>query len=1398
MRSPSGDPLYRIFEIAPRIIAAAVLLLLQPTVRDSAAQTVGASGPRNASPRSWVHESWTTKDGLPVNSVNGLVQDRTGYLWAATFDGLVRFDGIRFTVFNTANSEGLPSNRIVQLKEGRDGTLWLTTEQSHVVRVRDGRFDNIPYENGTPGGGVPVMEVDSTGAVWVGTPEGLWTVRGDRLIRVGRGTLDAPATALVRRRDGTLWVGTAGAGVFKVTNDLQVSKVVTDPAIEGGFVPHLMEDASGVLWVVVVNRGLWSLRDHALRVPGVPSSVVNLVQVRATGALYAETHAGIYRFDSGVGVLVRPGSSAYGARLWSDGDAVWTVGGSDVFRNDQHVFTLPEHRTVSNALFDREGSLWIGTDAGGLHRLKQGLFTTYSVGEGVGYPNVYATYADRAGKIWLGTWGRGASRLDPVTGRATVVGDGKHPTAVNSFYEDPTGAMWMGTAHGDGGVLRCTPPTMSCHSERPRELGDRAVLALYGDADGRLWAGAPGVLLRYDGKTWTTFPTSFGGREATVRAFASTADGALWMGTNGAGLIRYREGTLTYVTSADGLPSDLIRSLYKDADGLLWVGTEGRGLARLDPRAWSGASGGGANASKRIVRIGMANGLFDEVIHQILEDDRGRLWMNTNRGIFWVERAELNAFADGKATAVHSTAYTEHDGIRNREGNGGVQPAGAKGADGRLWFPTQDGVVAVDPADVGRERVAPPLVVERVRAGGETLRPEQGSIRLRPNQRNVQIEYTALTFVEPTNVRFRYRLDSYDTAWVDAGNRRTAFYTKVPPGRYSFVVEASDVAGGWYEPGTRLAVQVIPRATETALFRWAALAALGLLLFGAVRFREVQLRTRARQLEQLVDERTVALRDREHELADRNTRLQSLDRAKTRFFANVSHELRTPLTLTIGPLEDLQTRSSDDPQVTRWLDIALRNSRRLLRLVNQLLDVAKLDAGAMHLTPRPIDVAAFTRGIVGAFAAVVERKGIRLTVSAPESLRGSFDADAIEKILTNLLSNAIKFTPNRGFVQVALSDSGDAARVVVRDSGSGIPPDQIAHVFERFYQVDESTSPARTQIGTGIGLSLVKELVELHGGTIAVESGTNGTTFTVIIPRLAAADEGVALPDVPGTVATDTAEQRIAPAESEEIEARDNVPTLLIVDDSADLRVYVRDHFAATFRVLEASDGAEGIALARRHLPDVVLSDVMMPGTDGYELVRTLRANPETDFLSIVLLTAQADDERRLAGLEHGADDYIVKPFEMRELDVRVRNLIRSRRRLRERFSNPSPGEPPFVPSAVAPSDKAYVERVRAEIQRGLADPDFGVAELADALAQDRSRVFRRVRELFDQSPSDLIRRMRVEAGERLLSESSATVTEVAYAVGFNSVSYFCRCFQEAYGATPAAYRTRVSGAARR
>jgi signal transduction histidine kinase/ligand-binding sensor domain-containing protein/CheY-like chemotaxis protein/AraC-like DNA-binding protein len=1431
MRAFPGSRRSRLPTFIPAL-AAAVLCGATPVLGQSvrvAANGVGSTA--------WVHESWTTKDGLPVNAINWIMQSRDGYIWAATFDGLVRFDGVRFTTFNSANTDGLPSNRITSLYEARNGDLWLETEQSHLVRLHAGRAVVFDSTRGLPPAFSYQFAEDVRGQVWIATADGVYRVNGDRVVR-DASSPRAPVVALVGRRDSSVWVAFApdrasGDPVTLVRRavDGRVTRILLPGAPAGTAVRHLHENEAGVLWVFT-DKGVWTGRQGLRPIPSVNAlDVMHVIDGPGGRGVLVHAMEGVYR-GSGDSLLLidaRAGRRPQRRRLWTVGGASWYAVGRDVLREGELVYRIPEDEGaggtgefwITVGASDREGSIWFGTNTGGLHRIKPALFRTYGAREGVVLPNVYPTLVDTRGRVWAGMWGRGLVIIDEARGQ-TLVHDapavGQYPFALMQDGD----RMLVGAT----GLASCTLDTIRCTKVPVPPPGTGPILALHRDARG-LWVGTASGVILDDGERWRHFTAADGAPVSPVRGFLRTRDGALWMATNGSGLARFADGRFTRVARPEGLPSDLVRALYEDADGILWVGTEGRGLARVDPRGWRGP--GAPAEARRIVRIGAREGLLDDVIHQILDDEFGRLWMSTNRGIFWVSRAELEAFARGAVTRVYATAYSERDGLLNREANGGMQPAGDRGPDGRLWFPTQNGVAVVDPRLVRADRAPPPVVVEQVSTTDTTIFPTGAEVTLAPMQRDVQIAYTALTFLEPGNVRFRYRLDKFDADWVNVGARRTAFYTKLPPGRYTFRVQGTNATGEWPDSSATLLLHVSPRWWETRSFRLLLVAVLVGVLAFAMRRRVRTLRTRTAQLEQVVAERTASLSEREQELARQNalleaqaTKLQELDSAKTRFFANVSHELRTPLTLTIGPLEDLRTRSNRDPQEVRWIDIALRNSRRLLRLVNQILDVAKLEAGQMQLRSRPLDLAAFVRGIVGTFGSVAERKRIALSLDAPVALRGTFDGDAVEKILSNLLSNAVKFTPDGGTVRVLLREEGTATRTVrlqVVDSGPGIPPVQLEHVFERFYRVDEASTG--TQAGTGIGLALVKELVELHGGVIGVESDPRGTMFTVDLPYTPVS-EAPAPDPVEGPI---TGQVRLTPPYPEEAvdespDVHADVPTMLVVDDSDDLRLYVRDHFASQFRVLEARDGAEGLAVARRELPDVVVSDVMMPGVDGFSLVRALRASPETEFLAIILLTAQAEDEKKFTGLASGADEYLVKPFDMRELELRVRNLITARRRLRERFADRfveratvSPvvaveedatdiaateaadrSGSPVDEAPLSSVDRAFAERVRTAIAERLSNPDFGVAELAEAVAQDRSHLFRRVKQVFGVSPSLLMRRMRLEAAEELLASGRDNVADVAYAVGFNSVSYFCQCFQQQYGDTPAAYRGKIAG----
>jgi signal transduction histidine kinase/DNA-binding response OmpR family regulator/ligand-binding sensor domain-containing protein len=1189
----------------------------------------------------FVLDSWTVADGLPVNSITQIMQSRSGYLWLATFDGLVRFDGVRFTVFNVANSPGLPTNRIIGLREDPDGSLDLITEFHQLVRFKDDKFV----------------------------------------------VLDARPSA-----------------------DLSLSATMSARTVDG---------------------------------------------------------------------------------------KAWSTNGQEIFLDGRLAFRTPESagfsRRIKTITADHEGSLWFATVAGGLFQLKPAVFTMYGLRNEPGANNVYSVTAASSGGVWAGAWGNAILTHIDSSGRMTNFHRDAKPVFIPaSLHEDARHRVIVGT-------VRCVMPSTSCTELSDREL---TVHAIQEDNDGTLWIGTETGLFTLRGKYWQSYETVSGAPKGTVRAFARARDGSLWMATNGEGVIRFDGTTFTHVTTREGLPMNLVRALYVDRDGWLWIGTEGKGLARLDPRDWRipGKKG-------RIANVRSTDGLFDDGIHAILEDNFGRFWMSTNRGIFWVRRDELNAFADGRATRVRSTGYTERHGLANREANGGTQPAATRTRDGRLWFATQDGIAVVDPATIGTKAIQANVAVEQVFAGDTTIAARPSGIEIHPGQRDLRIEFTAFSFLSPESIRFRYRLRPYDKTWVDADTRRSATYTRVPPGSYTFEVQASTGNGIWSARPASLAIHVTPRFVETLTFKLLVLLDIVLAAWVIVRYRIVRLRRIAEELQLRVDERTSQLREREALLADKNAQLeiqagqlQELDKAKTRFFANVSHELRTPLTLTIGPLEDVRTQlahSSSHAAVSR-IDVALRNARRLFRLVNQILDVSRLEGGATKIRAQRGDLTEFVRGIASAFAGVAERKRIAFSVHAPvEAVEMWFDVDALEKIVANLLSNAFKFTPDAGVITTEITVAGENAMLVVSDSGPGIPAEHLPHIFDRFYQVDESNT--RAQPGTGIGLSLARELAELHGGTITVESAEgHGAVFTLTLPLSGAQSGGNHVATASrteertnGVVDAEIAavpHDTIAPSASRT--GTGDVTTIMVVDDNADLRTYVRSRFEGRYRIVEASDGADAIRLARNVIPDLIISDVMMPGTDGHAVVAALRENPETDFIPVILLTAQATQDDRIGGLSRGADDYIVKPFDMRELEVRVDNIIASRRLLRERFSGANVDIKAIDDTASA-ADRTFVDRLKAAVEDGLSKPDFGVSELAKAVFQDRSHLFRRTKELLGETPSDLLRRVRLERASLLLLESEGSVAEVAYACGFNSVSHFCRAFRVAYDATPSEYRAR-------
>lgn len=1376
----------------------------------------------------YVHQVFGIDDGLPRAGIVQVLQTRDGYLWLATFDGLVRFDGARFEVFDSDRFPALGSNRIVDLLESRDGTLWIRSEVGHVARYADGAITgcSVPAEDragscSLPHAGEPQLTVlyeDPAGAIWMGGRSGLFRVSADGLHRVPGLSLRQGVRAVLRDRAGLLWVGGAEGLWTGRPGHFQKAGVPSEVQEEGIFA--LVEDASGGVWAATM-RGAGRVRGGALHLE-VPGQA--FLDRDSAGTVWISVEGRLLRFRAGRLETVATGegklhgmTAGRRVRIAADG-ATW-VGWTDLLlRNGTPVLRLSSPIfAVNSVTLDREGTIWASSsDSGELHALHPAHVTTLS--EGLPSPVLYPVYEDRDGTLWTGGLGTLAFLPPGATRFQTLPIPGDAPLATpEAFLRDRSGTFWIGLAPGlfvrDGD--RFAGPV------GPEALRTAVIRAIFEDSRGVLWVGTETGLFRREpvspsgqarGGQWSWLTTESGLPNPWVRAIRESPDGTLWLGTNGGGVVRLAQGRFTVIGEAQGLSSNLVRAIHPAPDGRLWIATENRGINRLDPATLDRPEG------PRIDQVGPREGLYARGVHQIVPDDFGNLWMSSNEGIFRVSLRDLNEVADGRRERIEPVAYTESDGMRNREANGGVQDAGLRDRQGRIVFPTQVGVVRLDPRRLLSRGAPPPVYVQRLRSGGDEIRSSTGKVRLAPSQRSFTAELSAPSFRAPERQRFRYRLIPYDRDWVDAGTRREASYTKVPPGDYTFEVLASGPDGAWSQRPARLEIEVVPRFFETVWFLLACVAGAIAAVAALLRWRGDRLRARQARLEQLVDERTATI-------ADQAEKLRELDRLKSQLFANVSHELRTPLTLILGPLGDaLAGRFGPlNEDLSRQVATAERNARRLLALVDQLLDIAKLDAGRLRLRLRRGDFGGFLRQRVESFLPLAERRGIDLSLEVPvEPVALWFDPPQLEKVIDNLLGNALKFTPAGGRVEVSMEAPPDVDRVVVavRDSGPGIPADQLERVFERFYQLEPMAHRWR---GAGIGLALARQIAELHRGEVSVRSNPGeGACFILTLLRgrdhfpAELVDDDTPPPHLrdyasgPLQSLSAALDEPNGPTGGDDPVDEDRT-TVLVVDDNPEIRAYVRRHLEPDYRVLEAADGAEGLERARQTVPDLVVSDVMMPGLDGNALFRALREDPELEMVPVILLTAKASPESRIQGLRDGVDDYLVKPFDPRELKARVDNLIASRRRLLERLEGDPKAEPVARSSEdlddtqaeplprplrvsevrVLSADQALLARVQSIIEKRIADTGLSVEALAEEIGCDRSYLLRKLRTLTGETPSALIRSMRLQRAEQLLRANAGTVSEIAYSVGFKSVAHFSNAFQERYGERPSAFAAR-------
>jgi ligand-binding sensor domain-containing protein len=768
----------------------------------------------------YVHDVWQTEQGLPQNSIHAICQTRDGYLWLGTQEGLVRFDGVRFTVFDNRNTPELKRNDVNALWEDREGSLWIGTRGGGLNRFRDGKLTAFTTKEGPSTDEVQSIYEDREGNLWIGTRGGgLNRLRDGKLTKFT--TKDGLSNDMVysihEDREGSLWIATFGGGLNRF-RDGKFTAFTTKDGLSNDRVYSICEDREGSLWIGTYGGGLNRFRDG------------KFTSFTTKEGLSSDQVFPIYEDREG--------------SLWIGTEG----GGLNRFRDGKFTsFTRKEglsDDTVRSICEDREGSLWIGTFGGGLNRFRDGKFTPFTMKEGLSNDQVLPIWEDREGSLWIGSFGGGLNRYKDRAFTSFTTKNGLSNDVVTSIYGDREGNLWIGTR--GGGLNRFRDGRFTAFTTK-EGLSSDVVFSIYEDREGSLWIGGRGLNRFRDGK-FTSFTKKDGLSSDYVISICPDREGSLWFGTAGGGVNRFRDGKFTAFTTKDGLSNDRVYSIYEDRDGSLWIGTQG-GLSR--------------HRNGKFTAFTTRHGLFDDRVYQILEDELGNLWMSCNKGIFRASKKDLKAFADGKVRWISCVSYGVADGMKSPDCYGGAQPAGWKTRDGRLWFPTVKGVVEIDPEHISVNKLPPPVVLEEVLVDKKSLdRVTAGSqIVLPPGKEKFEFHYTALSFLVPQRVKFKYRLEGFDKDWVDAGTERTAHYTNLPPRAYTFRVIACNDDGVWNEKNASFAFSLEPHFYQTWWFYSLCVLGVAAAGAGAQHSRVARLKARERELVRVVDEKTKDLRD---------------------------------------------------------------------------------------------------------------------------------------------------------------------------------------------------------------------------------------------------------------------------------------------------------------------------------------------------------------------------------------------------------------------------------------------------------------------------------------------------------------------------------------------------------
>jgi signal transduction histidine kinase/ligand-binding sensor domain-containing protein/DNA-binding response OmpR family regulator len=1341
---------------------------------------IGAQGLKGKTNLRFVHVG--QKQELAGVKPTCVFQDYYGFIWIGTWGGLYRFDGYTCRLFehDPDNYHSLPSSFIAYhaFYEDADKDLWVATFDAGFVKFdrkteQFKRFDTSPF----------VLQLnsicgDGANGVWVATRgQGLghYAVQQDSFqlhsLRKNHPALSVGADRLndvCRAKNGHLWIGT-GLGLAGVSPQGHVTHYLPllsfhQQRISADYILDVYEDRQNRIWAC--SRDGLNLLDsagafkHFFPEPqaGHPGNSIQRFFESSQGDYWTGTQGGLYRFDPIQGSFtpilhdpLDPWSVAQGGihgiyedrqhRLWfsADGGLCFFDRTTPSFYDENWaklVPLLPKINTLYNStqLAFAGNRYWIGNEKGLFYFQEGNPVQPFRLS---GKPvNVTALLEDSNGKLYIGTSEGPFYKIDPEHLRVETVLQKETGTLRSStsaiglrntaFAEDHQSRIWMGAL----GVLNCYESSTRRYyqfyhdHQQTASLTNSNINDLLVDRKGNLWVCTMKGVNRIDAMQ--------------LKGISNHSDWAF-------------QHFLHVPGDANSISHNHVRVVFEDRRGWMWFGTD-VGLNLLYPDG-------------RWRRFFTSDGLPENHISGITEDRDGNMWVNTpSHGIAKYHVAD-NRFQTLDVLDGLSTNQFPGNAMLNL-------------ADGRLVFAGTGGLDVIEPSSVKIRHDSFPLYFTELKLFNSPIQvnDESGllqlpiymtdSLVLRYSQNALALQFAALNFTNPEKQVYRYRLAGFRELedWQYIGHRRDISLTNLFPGIYTLCVESTsspDNRAHW-ESGRTLIIIINPPWYG----RWWAILSFGLGIFGVL-YWVYKFRVR----------RKLAVAE--------TRRLQELDTVKTELYTNITHEFRTPLAVILGETSLLEKQAMRHQK--EGLAAIRRQAGQLLRLVNQMLDLAKVEAGSMHRQMLQTDVVLFLKYLLESFHSLAEDRGIRLQFeSSVMELWMDCDVDKWQKIFSNLLSNALKFTPAGGTVALKLfieksTIHPEQVQIIVSDTGTGILPENLPRVFERFFQADQ------TDPGTGIGLALTKELVHLLGGSIRVDSvPMQGTVFTLVLPVTRGAEKRRLQQD-DLLIHSDPSEQQGATAVPAPSGGK-NRPRLLLVEDNPDVVRYIVRLLMNDYKILRADSGKEGLEMAFRYTPDIVISDVMMPQMDGFELCRRLKTDERTSHIPLILLTAKADQPSKIEGLEHGADAYLVKPFHPEELFVRIKKLIELRRKLQEHFRTTGrhlPGLKDNAPSL----DEVFFEKVLRIVEENLGDETFDMPQLCKALHMSRSNLFRKIKALTGQSVTVFIRNLRLEKARDLLLGTDLNVTEVCFRVGFGSPNYFSRIFQETYGVSPSEIR---------